>query len=141
MAKLKKERKKGKERHIPAKGKVADEIKNILQTRWKVESQEELAALVLRRLRKENKTFSLSPIRVKRLALLIPEIEVKAKTKKNHKLQKIEACPVCESEILPLNVKNLLNKQITIGYKCTSCGYESDLEAFVPMKYSFVWKP
>jgi len=137
MAKLKKER---KERHIPQKGKVAEEIKNILQTRWKVDSQQELAALVLRRLRKEKKTFSLSPIRVKRLALHIPEIEVKAKTKKNHKLQKIEACPVCESSIVPLNVKNLLNKQITIGYKCTSCGYESDLEAFVPMKYSFVWK-
>ncbi|HLC39815.1 MAG TPA: hypothetical protein VJJ76_02945, partial [archaeon] len=103
-------------------------------------SQEELAGLVLRRLRKENRKFSLSPIRVKRVALLIPEIQIRAKTKRMHRLAKIDVCPVCENEIMPLKMKNLLNKKITVGYKCTKCGYQSDLEAFVPMKYSFVWK-
>jgi len=37
-------------------------------------------------------------------------------------------------------VKNLLNKEIVIGYRCTNCAYESDLEAFVPMKYIFLIK-
>ena len=129
-----------KERKIPAKAKVSDEIKNILQRRFKVESQEVLAALVLRRMRKEDKKFTLSPTRVKRIALTIPEIEVKAKTKKNHTLVSISSCPVCESAINPIEVKNLANKRIVVGWKCTKCRYESDLEAFVPMKYSFVYK-
>lgn len=129
-----------KERKIPAKSKVGEEIKNVLQRRFKVESQEELAALVLRKLRKENKIFSLSPIRAKRIALTIPEIEVKAKTKKNHTLVSISACPVCESAISPIEVKNLANKKIIVGWKCSKCKYESDLEAFVPMKYSFLYK-
>lgn len=130
-----------KERKIPAKAKVSEEIKNILQRRWKVESQEDLAALVLRRMKKENKNFTLSPTRTKRIALTIPEIEVKAKTKKNHNLVSISSCPVCESAINPVEVKNLANRKIVVGWRCTKCKYESDLEAFVPMKYSFLWKP
>ena len=129
-----------KDRKIPGKDKILEEIKQVLSRRLKIESQEELARLVLKRLRKENKNFTLSPTRAKRIALSIPEVEVKAKTKKTVRLQKITSCPVCESKIEPLKVKNLLNKDIVIGYRCTNCAYESDLEAFMPMKYSFVWK-
>lgn len=130
-----------KERAIPSAEKVSEEIKNIVKKRFEVESQEDLAALVVRKLRKENKIFSLSPIRAKRIALTIPEIEVKAKTKKNHTLVSISACPVCESAISPIEVMNLANRKIVVGWKCNKCKYESDLEAFVPMKYSFLYKP
>ena len=129
-----------KDRKIPKKNRVMEEIRQVLTRRLKVESQEELCRLVLKRLRKEDKNYTLSPIRVKRIALLIPEVEVKAKTKKTIKLQKIDKCPICGSAIEPLKIKNLLNKKITIGYRCTKCAYESDLEAFMPMKYAFVLK-
>ena len=93
--------KKKKERSIPSKSKLAEAVRDVLQKRWRVGSQEELAGLVLRRLRKENRKFSLSPIRVKRVALLIPEIQIRAKTKRMHRLAKIDVCPVCENEIIP----------------------------------------
>jgi transposase-like protein len=128
------------ERKIAEESKVEEAIKEILRRRLKVESQEELAELVLKKLKKEDKRYSLSPIRVKRIALKIPEVEVKAKTKKTLRLPKIEKCPVCESKIEPVKIKNLLNREIVIGYKCTVCGYESDLEAFMPMKYIFILK-
>ena len=120
--------------------KLKEVLKQILQSHMKIESQQELAKHALRILKKENKDYFLSAIRTKRIALQIPEIEVKAKTKKNIRLQKIDSCPICESAIKEIIVKNLLNKEIPVGYMCTSCGYESDLEAFMPMKYSFVWK-
>lgn len=128
------------DRKIPNKEKIVDGIKQVLSRRLKIESQEELAGLVLKRLRIEDKNYSLSPTRVKRIALSMPEVEVKAKTKKTVKLQRIITCPVCESKIKALMVKNLLNRKTVVGYKCTSCGYESDLEAYMPMKYSFIWK-
>jgi formate dehydrogenase maturation protein FdhE len=129
-----------KDRRIPLEEKVKEEIKEVLSRRLKVESQEELAAMVLKRLRKEDKNYTLSPTRAKRIALSIPEVEVKAKTKKTVRLQNITSCPVCEGKIEPLKVKNLLNKDIVIGYRCTSCAYETDLEAFMPMKYIFILK-
>ncbi|MEM5879398.1 MAG: hypothetical protein QXU74_02820 [Candidatus Aenigmatarchaeota archaeon] len=127
-------------RKVAKEDRIAEEIKQIVSERLKVESQEDLAELVLRKLRKEDKSYSLSPIRVKRIALKIPEIEVKAKTKKTLKLPKIEKCPICESNLQQVKVKNLVNKEIVIGYKCSSCGYQSDLEAFMPMKYIFILK-
>lgn len=129
-----------KERKIPNKDQIADEIKKVLDRRFKVESQEDLCALVLKNLKKIDKGYTLSPLRVKRVALTIPYVDVKAKTKKAPRMKKIDKCPICEGAIVPLRVKNLLNKQITIGYKCTTCGYESDLEAFMPMKYIFIKK-
>ncbi len=126
---------------IPHKDKVADAIKSILSSHLKMESQEELAKHALRILNKDDKDYTLSPIRAKRVALDIPEIEVKAKTKKTVKLQKISSCPVCEASIESLTVKNLLNKDTAIGYRCTSCSYQSDLEAFMPMKYLIIWRP
>ena len=125
---------------IPSRDKLSEAVKNVLFTHLKVDTQEELARHALKILRKEDKDYTLSSIRAKRIALDIPEIEVKAKTKKTIKLQKIERCPICESDIEPLKVKNLLNKDIVIGYRCTDCAYESDLEAFMPMKYSFVYR-
>ena len=125
---------------IPSKEKLKSIIRDVVRSRVKVNSQEELARLALKRLKKEDKNYTLSPMRAKRIALLLEEVEVKAKTKKTIKLPKIERCPVCESEIKPIKVKNLLNKKITIGFRCTKCGYESDLEAFMPMKYEFIWK-
>jgi transposase-like protein len=125
---------------LPSKDKMIESIKDVLRSRLEVDSQEDLHRLVLRQLRKENKDYILTPTRVKRIALMIPEIAVKAKTKKTVKLRGIYRCPICESRIVPIKVKNLLNKEIVIGYRCTDCSYESDLEAFMPMKYRFVWK-
>jgi len=125
---------------LPSKEKLIESIKNIIKSRLKIESQEELCRLALKQLKKEDKNYILSPIRAKRIALLLPEIEVKAKTKKTVKLPKIIKCPICDAAIEPIRVKNLLNREIVIGYRCTDCAYESDLEAFMPMKYIFLMK-
>ncbi|MBI2084388.1 MAG: hypothetical protein HYT70_02145 [Candidatus Aenigmarchaeota archaeon] len=128
------------DKKFPSKAKLRDVVKNVLSSHLKVSSQEELMRLVSKRLRVENKNFVVSPTRVKRTALEMPEVEVKAKTKKAVKLQKISNCPVCHSKIQPLEVKNLLDRNVLIGYSCTGCKYQSDLEAFMPMKYAFLWK-
>jgi transposase-like protein len=128
------------DRKIPSKEIVADAIKKVLSSRKIVESQEELASLVEKELKKINKDYVVRPTRVKRVALEIKEVEVKAKTRKSVELQKIDKCPICGSEVKEMKVKNLLGKEIVVGYKCSKCGYESDLEAFLPMKYIFVWK-
>jgi len=127
-------------RKIPTKAQVIEEIKQVVGRRWKVESQEELCMLVLRELQKKNKEFRLTPQRAKRLALTIPEIAVKAKTKRIPRITRIEKCPVCGSQIVPLKGRNLLDRVILIGYKCVNCAFQCDLESFMPMKYIFLTK-
>ncbi len=128
------------DRRIPKTSRVIEEIRTALQKRMKIESQEELAEIVLAKLRKEDKHYILSPKRVKQLALTIEGVGVKAKTKKMPKVKKLESCPVCGSKIIPLEGKNLMNKQMLLGYKCVNCAYTCDLESFMPMKYIFLAK-
>jgi hypothetical protein len=115
-------------------------IKRVVSRRFKVDTQEELCTLVLRELKKRDENFRLSPQRAKRLALTIPEIQIKAKTRRAPRIRRIKRCPVCGSQIAPLRGVNLLNRRILIGYKCVTCAFQCDLEAFMPMKYIFLWR-
>lgn len=128
------------DKKIPSKELLMNLVKQVMMQHIKINSQEELTRLVMKRLSRENKHYVVSNVRIKRISLDIPEIQVKAKTKKTIKLQKIEDCPICHSPIQPLEVKNLMDKNVVIGYQCTGCSYQSDLEAFMPMKYAFLWK-
>jgi len=127
-------------RKIPRTELIIDLIKSIVKTRIAIESQEVLSQLVMKRLKKEDNLYTVSAQRVKRIAMTIPSVHVKVKTKKMPKINKIEKCPVCESKILPLEGTNLTNKKILIGYKCVNCTYSCDLEHFMPMKYLFLYK-
>lgn len=127
-------------KRIPPKETVEQLIKDVVRERLKVDSQERLCYLVLKRLKQLNQSYVITPRRVKNLALGIKEIEVKVKTKKSFSIKKIEKCPVCGGRLLPAYGKNLMNKRILIGYRCEQCEYVSDIESFLPMKYVFVWK-
>ncbi|MDI6826534.1 MAG: hypothetical protein QMD36_05130 [Candidatus Aenigmarchaeota archaeon] len=125
---------------IPKQDFVINLIKEVLRKRGVVQSQEDLCYHVLDGLKKYDKKYVLSPRRVKELVIKIPNVEIKAKTKKIPKMTKLDKCPVCDKKVSKIYGKNLLNKKIHIGYVCRRCGYTTDLESFMPMKYLFLWK-
>ena len=129
-----------KSRKIPRTDLVIHEIKEVMKKRKLVQSQEDLSYFVLEKLKKIDSNFVLSSHRVKNLVIKVPNIEIKAKTKKIPKMTKLEICPVCKKKVDKIYGKNLLNKRIHIGYVCKRCGYVTDLESFMPMKYIFIWK-
>ena len=125
---------------IPREHFIINVIKEVLKRRGVVQSQEDLSAIVLEKLRTYDKDYVLSPRRTKNLVIKIPNIEIKAKTKRVPKMTKLERCPICDKKVSKIYGKNLLNKRIHIGYICNRCGYTTDLESFIPMKYIFIWK-
>lgn len=125
---------------IPAEHFVINIIKDVMKRRGVVQSQEDLSSIVLSELRRYDKTYVLSPKRTKNLVIKIPNIGIKAKTKHVPRIDKLEICPICRKKVKMIYGKNLLNKKIHIGYVCERCGYTTDLEAFMPMKYIFIWK-
>ena len=127
-------------RKIPREHFVINIIKEVLRRRGVVQSQEDLCAIVLEKLRKHDKKYVLSPRRVKNLVLKIPNVGIKAKTKKIPKMTKLDICPICDKKVSKIYGKNLLNKKIHIGYACKRCGYTTDLESLIPMKYIFIWR-
>ena len=107
-----------------------------MKRRGIVHTQDELAEIVRRELKKLNKKFTITPHRTRKIALLIENMEITVKTKKSKKTRP-KRCPVCESKLTPLYAKNLLGKKITIGFKCKLCHYHADEKFFAPMKYEF----
>ena len=128
-------------RKLPKEEFVENVLRDVLSKRLEIDTQERLAYLVLSELKKYDPDFVISPERVKNIALRMPEVEVKVKTKKVPEMKKPVECPVCGGKIQPIYGKNLLGKKIIIGYRCTQCDYTTDLESFLPMKYIFIWKP
>jgi len=125
---------------IPKDDFVYQVIRDIVRKRGHVDTQEELCYLVVKRLKGYNPEFVLSGKRSKKIALKIPEIKIKAKTRKSPKMFEIKKCPVCEGKLNKIYGTNLLNKRINLGYLCKRCGFSADLSSIVPMRYMFVWK-
>jgi len=129
-----------KKRKIPRADLVIHEIKEVMKKRKIVQSQEDLSYFVLQKLKKIDSDYVISPQRVKRLLIKIPNTEIKAKTKKIPKMTKLETCPICKKKVDKIYGKNLINKKIQIGYICKRCGFTTDLESFMPMKFRFIMK-
>lgn len=125
---------------IPKEDFIAQVVREVIEERGSVQSQEELCFLTLRKLKKYNPKFVLSPRRVKNVALKVKGIVIKAKTKKSPKIDKLVNCPACKKKVRKIYGKNLVNKRIHIGYACDNCGYTTDLESIMPMKYIFLLK-
>lgn len=127
-------------RKIPKEDLVLKNIIFAIQKRMVIRSQEEFRLLVLDELKKQDKKYKLSSKRLKKLLLKIPEIGIKAKTKRMPKMRILKKCPVCENGIRKVFIKNLAGKKTPIGYKCNVCGYSADIDAFMPLRYIFVLK-
>lgn len=107
-----------------------------MKRRGIVHTQDELAELVKRELKKLNKKFTITPHRVRKIALRIDNMKITVKTRKSKNI-KPKKCPVCENKLSAIHAKNLLGKTVTVGFKCKLCGYHADEKFFSPMKYEF----
>lgn len=122
---------------IPKKGLVKRIIKNVLKDKGIIETQEELGRIVNNELNKVNDEFTITPARVRRLALNIDKVGVMVKTRKSEDVDKPEECPACGHDLKALHAENLEGEKVDVGFKCTNCNYSGDSETYVPMKYEF----
>jgi DNA-directed RNA polymerase subunit M/transcription elongation factor TFIIS len=121
---------------IPNSELVKRIIRQQLKRRGTVNSQERLGEIVRGELEKIDESFQISPERARRIALEIPQVEVTVETRKTEG-EKPENCPACGGELTGLYAKNLKDKKTEVGFRCDNCGYHGDIEAFMPMRYTF----
>ncbi len=118
---------------------IKNAIISVMKKYRKVKSQEDLAFLVVKELRKSYPRCLLSSQRVRVLALDTPDIRAKVLTKKSSR-QKPEKCPACNSKLEGLYATNLSNKRVLVGLECEKCNYRGTLQSFAPFRYEFYLK-
>jgi len=121
---------------IPKEGLVKKIIYQILRRYGIIHTQEELSEIVKSELKKINKKFTITPNRVRKIAIQIKDVEITVKTKKSKKPNPVK-CPVCGNKLKIIYGKNLVGKKIPIGFQCSICQYRCDEKFFSPMKYEF----
>ncbi|OGI16116.1 hypothetical protein A3K63_02505 [Candidatus Micrarchaeota archaeon RBG_16_49_10] len=124
---------------IPKDWDVIRAIEHVLKQRGFVTSGEELGYLVLRRLKEVNSGFVATPDRVRRVAITIPEVEIRVKTRHSD-AKKLKGCPVCGWKITKAYRRNLGGQRVHTGYRCEKCGFRTNRETLAPGKYLFLWK-
>lgn len=127
-------------RKIPKDWDVIRAIEYVLKRRKFVTSNESLCYLTQKRLKEIDGDYVVSPSRVRKIALEIPEIRVRTKTKKTKNVKRLKKCPVCKSKTKMVFRKDLSGQRKHIGYRCDSCGFRTNLKSLIPMKYTFIWK-
>ncbi|MBD3155955.1 MAG: hypothetical protein GF368_04860 [Candidatus Aenigmarchaeota archaeon] len=124
---------------IPKEDFVYQIVRDVVRKRGIIETQEELCERVDKRLKKYNRNFVISPKRVRRIAIKVPNIKIKVKTRKSPKIKNIKRCPACKGRLKKIYGVNLIDKEVHVGYACSKCNFSSDLKSLVPMKYVFIW--
>jgi hypothetical protein len=107
-------------------------IKETLR-RHKVGSQSELAGIVARKLKIDDKKYSITGERARMLALEIP-VRVMIKNRCGRPPKR---CPSCKRGLKKTYSKNLLGKKILIRLSCPRCGYSGSGGKWIPARYEF----
>jgi len=125
---------------IPKEDFVYQIVRAIVRKRGFIETQRDLGECVQKRLKQFNEEFVISPTRCREIAVEIPNVQVKTKTRKSSRKEILKKCPVCESRLDKIYGTNLKGKKVHMGYECHNCGFSSDLTSTTPMKYTFIWR-
>ena len=121
---------------IPSEKEVIKAAKRVFAKLIRVETQAELARLILKELGKDKK-FKLSGERAKRIILDNELAVLDVEYKELSKTGTPRKCPVCMSKVKPLKNKTIFNGTVTLGFECVNCDYWSGLHRRIPSLYIF----
>ena len=120
---------------IPKDDEVGASILSTMEEYKEIGSQKLLHSLVLKRLRRENQFYKLSPERVKRIAASMPEVKVFVEKRKS--VKEAMKCYICGHPLERIKVKDLFGDPTYAGKKCLKCGFKIDRAMLVPKRYLF----
>jgi hypothetical protein len=121
------------ETRIPKEGVVRTIIESVLQNK-SVRSQEELTAIIRRKLGHGSESYTISSRRARLIALGIPGMKVMVETRAGTVPDK---CPSCFGELDRVYTKNLKGEKMLTRLSCAACPYEGRDNKWIPRRYSF----
>lgn len=115
---------------------VAAAVK-VLLARGTVDSQRRLAELVVKELRRQDPLFSVTPERVRALALRSGLVSAEIGARITGTTRELDRCPVCASKLARTANRTLSGSSAAIGYRCTRCPWWTGREYRAPHHYTF----
>ncbi len=122
---------------VPRDKEVIQAIKNVMNTLGVVNSQTKLKELVERDLKETDRDYSVSPRRLRLLALGSDLVRVEIHCRESDTKKSANRCPVCDHKLKLVKNKTVFNGIVTIGTECTHCPYWTGIKRRIPTRYVF----
>ncbi len=121
----------------PSDTEIVDAIKDALRRHGIVNSQRKMRDLVLKELHRHDPDYSVSEVRVRKLAIRNRLATVVTKGRSSKEKTVANACPVCNGKMRRTKNLNLYGGTVNMGYNCEECGYWTGMKRRVPSLYVF----
>jgi predicted RNA-binding Zn-ribbon protein involved in translation (DUF1610 family) len=119
--------------NIPKKDVVSFILKERLEGK-NARSQRELAAILNKRLKKNNPGFAISGPRARIIALNTSGVEARIHTRKGRVPKR---CPACSHALKKSYTRNLKGRKLLLKLSCTKCPYRGSGGNWIPKRYEF----
>ncbi len=125
------------EYHVPRDEQILAALRKVMQKYPTVTSQHRLKGLVEKELHSKKKRYLVSEPRLRLLALQsgVARIEIHSREGDPEKL--MHRCPVCCAPLDRVKNLTLYGGEVTLEFKCPSCGYWTGKKKKIPTLYVF----
>jgi len=121
----------------PSDTEIVDAIKDALRRHGVINSQRKMTELVLKELHRHDPDYSVSEVRVRKLAIKNKLARVSIRYRGTGEKTAAGECPVCNGRMKRLRNLTVYGGTVTRGYKCGACGYWTGLKHQVAGQYIF----
>lgn len=122
---------------IPSDEQVVSALQNVMKKAHIVQSQRLLHELVLFELRKKDESFSLTPHRLRLLALQSSFMDIEIHSREGNPKKSLHRCPVCHHSLKKVKNLTIWGGVVTIELRCPHCGYWTGKKKRIPTRYVF----
>jgi len=126
--------------HIPSNDEIKEVLKDVLSKFRTVQSQNKLKDLVIKELNKKKKKFGLTGNRLRNIAINSDFIKLEIHTREGDPDKLMVRCPVCRGNLKRVKNLTIWGGEVTIEFRCPTCGYWTGKKKRIPTRYIFHFK-
>jgi hypothetical protein len=122
---------------LPTDEQVLEAALGALRARRTVRSESALLSIVRQALRRGDPELTVGRRRMRLVCLRSGKVEVTAFTRYSDERRPLSRCPVCRGAIVPIRNRTVYDGSVTLGHRCTQCGYWTGIRRRIPTLYVY----
>jgi uncharacterized protein with PIN domain len=122
---------------IPSDEEILGAVKKVFQKYHTVSSQHKLKRYVEKELQTKKQMFHVSEPRVRTLVINNGLATLEIHTREGDPDKILHKCPVCEGSLQRVKNQTIYGGEVTLEFRCTTCGYWTGKKKKIPTLYVF----
>ena len=123
--------------HIPSDDQIKNALEKVLKKFRTVHSQNRLKTLVTKELDTKKQKFGVTGGRLRNIAINSDFVKLEIHSREGDPKKLMVKCPVCGGTLKRVKNLTIWGGEVTIEFRCPSCGYWTGKKKRVPTRYVF----